>query len=99
LPLSGLSWLPPHFGAFDQNIFTEWHSRYGGRGVLIYWHVERGSVVVHSQHLTCSASVVHALVEGAIRHGTSMSIEANYTDSPGLVDQLWAVRFGGEGAG
>lgn len=36
-----------HFGAFDQNIFTEWHSRYGGRGVLIYWHVERGSVVIH----------------------------------------------------
>jgi DNA-binding HxlR family transcriptional regulator len=25
-----------HFGAFDQNIFTEWHARYGGRGVLIY---------------------------------------------------------------
>jgi TnpA family transposase len=24
-----------HFGAFDQNIVTEWHSRYGGRGVLI----------------------------------------------------------------
>jgi hypothetical protein len=70
-----------HFGAFDQNIFTEWHSRYGGRGVLIYWHVERGSVVVHSQHLTCSASEVHAMVEGAIRHGTSMSVEANYTDS------------------
>jgi TnpA family transposase len=72
-----------HFGAFDQNIFTEWHSRYGGRGVLIYWHVERGSVVVHSQHLTCSASEVHAMVEGAIRHGTSMSVEANYTDSHG----------------
>ncbi|MGB8795432.1 MAG: hypothetical protein WCD33_28670 [Mycobacterium sp.] len=30
--------------AFDQNIFTEWHSRYGGRGVLIYWSVEKGSV-------------------------------------------------------
>ena len=54
-----------------------------GRGVLIYWHVERGSVVVHSQHLTCSASEVHAMVEGAIRHGTSMSVEANYTDSHG----------------
>jgi TnpA family transposase len=23
-------------------IFTEWHSRYGGRGVLIYWVGERG---------------------------------------------------------
>jgi len=31
-----------HFRSWDQNIFTEWHSRYGGRGILIYWHVERG---------------------------------------------------------
>ncbi|MEU8804793.1 Tn3 family transposase [Spirillospora sp. NPDC048819] len=36
-----------HFRAWDQNLFTEWHSRYGGRGILVYWHVERGSVVVH----------------------------------------------------
>ena len=28
-----------HFGAFDQNLMTEWHARYGGRGVMIYWHV------------------------------------------------------------
>jgi len=25
-----------HFRSYDQNLFTEWHSRYGGRGVLIY---------------------------------------------------------------
>ncbi len=40
-----------HFRSYHQNIFTEWHSRYGGRGILIYWHVERGSMVVHSQTL------------------------------------------------
>lgn len=45
-----------HFRAWDQNLFTEWHSRYGGRGILVYWHVERGSVVVHSQTLRASAS-------------------------------------------
>ncbi|WUV44930.1 Tn3 family transposase [Nocardia vinacea] len=46
-----------HFGAHDQNIFTEHHSRYGRRGVLIYWSVEKnGSVVIHSQLLNCSAS-------------------------------------------
>lgn len=72
-----------HFGAFDQNIFTEWHSRYGGRGVLIYWHVEKGSVVIHSQRLNCSAAEVHAMVDGAIRHGTDMQVEANYVDSHG----------------
>jgi hypothetical protein len=35
-----------HFGAFDLNLFTEWHSRYGGRGVLIYWHVERKRMAI-----------------------------------------------------
>ncbi|MFI9105422.1 Tn3 family transposase [Streptomyces fildesensis] len=24
-----------HFKAWDRNIFTEWHSRYEGRGVLV----------------------------------------------------------------
>jgi TnpA family transposase len=72
-----------HFRSYDQNIFTEWHSRYGGRGIIIYWHVERGSMVVHSPTLRASASEVHAMVEGAIRHGTTMKVEGNYVDTRG----------------
>ena len=49
----------------------------------MYWHVERGSVVVHSQTLRASASEVAAMVEGAIRHGTTMSVEGNYVDCHG----------------
>lgn len=75
-----------HFSAFDQNIFTEWHSRYkrAKRGVLIYWTVEvGGSMAIYSQHLSCSASEVHAMVEGAMRHETTMNVETNYVDSHG----------------
>jgi TnpA family transposase len=72
-----------HFGAFDQNIFTEYHSRYGRRGVLIYWSVEKNSVVIHSQLLNCSASEVHAMIDGAIHHGTEMMVDANYVDTHG----------------
>jgi TnpA family transposase/integrase len=72
-----------HFGAFDQNIFTEWHARYGGRGVLIYWHVERKSMAIHSQLIGCSASEVAAMIEGVMRHGTTMDVEASYTDTHG----------------
>jgi TnpA family transposase len=72
-----------HFGAFDQNIFTEWHARYGGRGVLIYWHVERKSMAIHSQLIGCSASEVAAMIEGVMRHGTTMEVDASYTDSHG----------------
>src|SRR5574341_1779623 len=75
-----------HFPAFDQNIFTEWHSPYrrGKRGVLIYWHVDQGgAMAVHSQLISCSASEVAAMVEGAMRHGTEMKVESNYVDSHG----------------
>lgn len=32
------------FGAWDQNLMTEWSIRYRGRGIMIYWHVEKKSV-------------------------------------------------------
>ncbi|MEV0666234.1 Tn3 family transposase [Actinomadura luteofluorescens] len=67
--------------AYDQNIFTEWHSRYGGRGILIYWHIERGSMVVHSQTPRASASEVHAMIEGAVRHGTAPPWRSRATTS------------------
>ena len=30
-----------HFGAWDQNLMTEWHVRYGGRGVITSWTMLR----------------------------------------------------------
>ena len=80
-----------HVRAFDQNILTEWHSRYHGRGVLIYWHVERKSMAVHSQLIACSASEVAAMIEGAMRHDTTMDLQANYTDSHGQSEIGFAV--------
>lgn len=72
-----------HFGAFDQNLFTQYHLRYGGRGVLIYWHVDKKSMAINSQLLHCTASEVAAMVEGAMHHRTDMDVETNYVDSHG----------------
>ena len=72
-----------HFGAFDQNLMTEWHVRYGGRGVMIYWHVERRSVCIHSRLRRCSSSEVAAMIEGVLRHDTEMEVERQYVDSHG----------------
>ncbi len=73
------------FGSWDSNLMTEWHNRYGGPGVMIYWHVERKSVCVYSQLKTCSSSEVAAMMEGLIRHAADIDsdIEANYTDTHG----------------
>jgi hypothetical protein len=43
------------FGAWESNLMTEWHARYDGPGVMIYWHVERKSVCIYSQLKACSA--------------------------------------------
>jgi TnpA family transposase len=62
---------------------TEWHARYRGPGVMIYWHVERKSVCIYSQLKTCSSSEVAAMMEGVLRHCTSTEVERNYVDSYG----------------
>ena len=71
------------FGVWDQNLLTEWHIRYRGPGVMIYWHVEKGAVCVYSQLKSCSSSEVAAMMEGVLRHCTEMSVERQYVDSHG----------------
>jgi TnpA family transposase len=72
-----------HFGAFDQNIFTEWHSRYGGAGIMVYWHVERKNVCIYSQVRSTTDSEVASMIEGLLRHLTSAEIDRQYTDTHG----------------
>ncbi|HEY9741784.1 MAG TPA: Tn3 family transposase [Coleofasciculaceae cyanobacterium] len=78
------------FGAWDQNLMTEWHIRYGGRGVMIYWHVEKNSACIYSQLKTCSSSEVAAMIEGVLRHCTTMKLEKNFVDSHGQSEVAFA---------
>ncbi|MCK9553613.1 Tn3 family transposase [Aquamicrobium sp.] len=71
------------FGAWDRNLMTEWHARYGGRGVMIYWHVEKRATCVYSQLKRCSSSEVASMIEGVLRHCTDMEIQRQYVDSHG----------------
>jgi len=72
-----------HFGAWDQSLTTQWHVRYGGRGVMIYWHVERKSLCIHSQLKAPSSSEVAAMIEGVLHHCTEMEVDRQYVDSHG----------------
>ncbi len=72
-----------HFGAWDQNLTTQWHVRYGGRGVMISWHVERKSLCIHSQLKSPSSSEVASMIEGVLHHCTEMEVDRQYVDSHG----------------
>lgn len=78
------------FGAWDQNLMTEWHIRYRGRGVMIYWHVEKNSTCIYSQLKSCSSSEIAAMIEGLLRHCTDMELEKNYVDSHGQSEVAFA---------
>lgn len=71
------------FGAWNQNLMTEWHLRYGGKGVMIYWHVEKHATCIYSQLKTCSSSEVAAMIKGVLRHCTQMTIEKQFVDTHG----------------
>ncbi|BAT56791.1 transposase Tn3 family protein (plasmid) [Nostoc sp. NIES-3756] len=79
-----------HFGAWEQNLMTQYHLRYGGRGVMIYWHVEKKSTCIYSQLKTCSSSEVAAMIEGVLRHCTNMDVQKNYVDSHGQSEVAFA---------
>ena len=71
------------FGAWDQNLLTEWHLRYGGRGVMVYWHVEKNAACIYSQFKRVSSSEVAAMIQGVLRHCTEMEVDRQYVDSHG----------------
>ena len=69
---------------------TEWHIRYGGRGVMIYWHVEKKSECIYSQLRRCSLSEVAAMIQEELRHCTDFTIERQYGDTHGQSEVAFA---------
>ena len=69
---------------------TEWHARYRGPGVMVYWHVEKNSACVYSQLKTCSAPEAAAMLEGLLHHGTDAQLDRNYTDTHGATITAFA---------
>ncbi len=50
---------------------------------MVYWHVERKSLCVHSQLKTVSSSEAAAMIEGVLHHCTDMEVDRTYVDSHG----------------
>jgi TnpA family transposase len=71
------------FGAWDENLLTEWHLRYGGREIMVYWHVEKKSACIYSQFKRVSSSEAAAMIQGVLRHCTEMEVDRQYVDSHG----------------
>ncbi len=69
---------------WDQNLLVEWHARYGGRGVMIYWHVDKKGLCIHSKIKTCSSSEVGSMLQGILQHDTDMDIIEISVDTHGL---------------
>jgi len=71
------------FGSWEPNLMTEWHARYRGPWVMIYWHVDKRSVCIYSQLKSCSSSEVAAMIEGLLRHCSDAEVDRNYVDTHG----------------
>ena len=68
---------------WDQNLIVEWHTRYKGRGVMIYWHVDKHATCIYSHIKTCSSSEVAAMIKGVLNHDTDMDLQQVCIDTHG----------------
>ena len=71
------------FGAYDQNLLTEWHVRYRGPGIMVYWHVEKKALCIYSQIKRCSSSEVASMIQGLLSHNTDMEVQKGFVDTHG----------------
>lgn len=78
------------FAAWDQNLLTEWHVRYRGPGIMVYWHVDKKAACIHSQVKGVASSEVAAMIEGVLHHCTDMEVEKNYVDTHGQSEVAFA---------
>lgn len=72
---------------------AEWHVHANGRGVMIYWHMERQATCIYSQLRRCSSSEVNAMIEGVLRHRADMTIQRPYVDSHGQSEVAFAFCY------
>lgn len=81
------------FTSWDQNLMSEWHARYKGPGVMIYWHVSKQSICIYSQLKTCSSSEVASMLQGIISQSSDMLVESQYVDSHGKSELGFAISY------
>lgn len=79
--------------SWDQNLINEWHHRYQGRGVMIYWHVDKKSLCIYSQLKSCSSSEVGSMIKGIIDHDTEMNMNRVFVDTHGQSVIGFAISY------
>jgi TnpA family transposase len=80
---TGVSCDSKKISVWDQNLMVEFHARYKGRGVMVYWHVEKKALCIYSQLKTCSSSEVGSMIKGILDHCTDMIVNKAYMDTHG----------------
>lgn len=80
-------------GTRGDNLKTSWHARYRTRGVMLYWHVERKSLAIFSQVISPGVSEVAAMMQGVLRHLTTMQVQKNYVDTHGQSEIAFAFAY------
>jgi len=81
------------FATQGENLKTSWHARYRQRGIMVYWHVERKSLAIFCQVISPSSSEVAAMLQGMLRHLTTMQVDRTYVDTHGQSEIAFAFCY------
>lgn len=75
-----------HFKVWDNNPLSEYHVRYKGWGIMIYWHVENKSMCMYSQMKKVTESEVGSMIKGVLNHCTNSDVKRVSVDTHGQTE-------------
>jgi TnpA family transposase len=68
---------------FDQNLLSEFHIRYGGRGAIVYHHVADNYIAIFSHFIACGVWEAIYILNGLLCNKSNIQPHTLYSDTQG----------------
>ncbi len=81
------------YDMYDQNLFAEYHIRYGGYGGIAYHHVADSYVALFSHFIPCGVWETVYILEGLLKNTSDIQPDTVHADTQGQSTPVFALAY------
>jgi len=81
------------FDLYEENLFAEYHIRYGGYGGIAYHHVSDRYVALFSHFIPCGVWEAVYIIEGLLKNTSDIQPDTIHADTQGQSTPVFALSY------
>ncbi len=78
---------------FDNNLMSEYHIRYGGNGIIEYFHVSDTYAALYTNYISCSVREATYILDGLKKNQSAIQPDTLHSDSHGQTAAAFGVAY------